>query len=643
MVIKMSVFLNAKWVWIEDTGIDTYVDFPIEYDFDGSDTVLYASVDGYMSLKVNGEYVPVTQYHDFPFYKSYESIDLSGYSKNGKNTAVLTAWHMGTKHSSCYPAEPGAIFELWQGGKPVLSSGEDTVCRRTPGYKYGQGKVITSQLGISFDFDACDSGDAYSKAVVYERDAKLVKRPIKELVVSKGQRAEFVGKTDEGSYVYDLGSELVGYVKFTLKTEVKQTLTFSWAEHLVEGHARRIVGHRDFSFFYSAKEGVNSFENRMLRFGLRYIEVKNDAPFEMISLEILPVDYPVNVLEFDSESRLIKRIYDTCVHTLRCCMHEHYEDCPWREQSLYALDSRNQMLAGYIAFEEYDYAEKNMLLLAKGADKNGFLPICAPCANELPIPSFSLAYLWSVDEFETYSGRLIDGEIFEAAENIIKAFNKRLDESDNGLINEFPEPFWNFYEWAWDTGAHNIHTDRCSSLLNMMYLIAFDKYVTICQRRGKEPSYPRSDLERFRKTVRTTFRKEDGSYRVKCPLDAVSENEHIPHGNDISSDLSNSYAILSGICTGDEAKDLAERMKNDEFSKTTLSMKGFYYDALYEADPKNSEYIMADICKNYGYMLDHGATTFWETILGAEDFKFAGSLCHGWSAIPIYYIHKFNK
>ena len=87
--------------------------------------------------------------------------------------------------------------------------------------------------------------------------------------------------------------------------------------------------------------------------------------------------------------------------------------------------------------------------------ENGFLPICAPTANKLPIPSFSLAYLWSVDEFETYSGRLIDGEIFKAAENIIKAFNKRLDESENGLINEFEEPFWNFYEWAWETVAHN--------------------------------------------------------------------------------------------------------------------------------------------------------------------------------------------
>ena len=40
---------------------------------------------------------------------------------------------------------------------------------------------------------------------------------------------------------------------------------------------------------------------------------------------------------------------------------------------------------------------------------------------------------------------------------------------------------------------------------------------------------------------------------------------------------------------------------------------------------------------SYGYMLREGATSFWETICGADDFGDAGSLCHGWSALPVYY------
>lgn len=40
-------------------------------------------------------------------------------------------------------------------------------------------------------------------------------------------------------------------------------------------------------------------------------------------------------------------------------------------------------------------------------------------------------------------------------------------------------------------------------------------------------------------------------------------------------------------------------------------------------------------------MLFEGATSFWETLNGSEDFKGAGSLCHGWSAIPVYLYLKY--
>ena len=32
-----------------------------------------------------------------------------------------------------------------------------------------------------------------------------------------------------------------------------------------------------------------------------------------------------------------------------------------------------------------------------------------------------------------------------------------------------------------------------------------------------------------------------------------------------------------------------------------------------------------------------GATSFWETVEGVEDGDLSCSLCHGWSALPIYY------
>ena len=41
-------------------------------------------------------------------------------------------------------------------------------------------------------------------------------------------------------------------------------------------------------------------------------------------------------------------------------------------------------------------------------------------------------------------------------------------------------------------------------------------------------------------------------------------------------------------------------------------------------------------------MLYQGATSFWETEEGASDFGHAGSLCHGWSAMPAYFYYAYG-
>ena len=50
-------------------------------------------------------------------------------------------------------------------------------------------------------------------------------------------------------------------------------------------------------------------------------------------------------------------------------------------------------------------------------------------------------------------------------------------------------------------------------------------------------------------------------------------------------------------------------------------------------------WVLADIEAVYKPMLDAGATSVWETEKGEADFSRAGSLCHGWSAMPVYYYH----
>ena len=88
---------------------------------------------------------------------------------------------------------------------------------------------------------------------------------------------------------------------------------------------------------------------------------------------------------------------------------------------------------------------------------------------------------------------------------------------------------------------------------------------------------------------------------------------------------------------------VAELAGENPLTKITLSMACFKYDALLKIAPeKHTQYILSDIEKRYLAQLDAGATSFWETIKGASDFGNSGSLCHGWSSVPIYFYHKLE-
>ena len=104
------------------------------------------------------------------------------------------------------------------------------------------------------------------------------------------------------------------------------------------------------------------------------------------------------------------------------------------------------------------------------------------------------------------------------------------------------------------------------------------------------------------------------------------------------SQVGNAFAVLIGL----EGDKLIERLKFDKtLIEATLSMKCFVYDALLKGNIENKQFILDEIRKNYSYMLSRDATSFWETIGGIEESD-SNSLCHGWSALPAYYYHKFK-
>ena len=409
----MKVFEKAKWIWLHKKETkDEYVDFFGAFTAKKNFAVCRISCDGDYTLFINGKFVESNQYGDFEHYKIYDEIEIAEYLQEGENEIYILVWHFGEDTQRYINAQAGVIFELEQDGKIILASNEKVLCRKNQAYKNGYCKKITGQLGYSFLYDARkENWGGFTLSTVVEKDCAFYQRPTRKLELLPEKEIKIL-KSEGNYYLIDLGEEMVGLPVLEFVSETEQKLLVAWGEDLQNGHVRRLIDGRDFSFEYIAKRGENKYTNHMLRLGCRYLELYAEKPIELKYLGLIPQFYPVQKKSFQAENKLDQQIYDICVKTLKLSMMEHYVDTPWREQCLYAFDSRNQMLCGYYAFEKgnAEYARANLLLMSKDRRNDGLLAICYPCGMDLTIPSFSLYYFMAVKEYIEYTGDVSLGE-----------------------------------------------------------------------------------------------------------------------------------------------------------------------------------------------------------------------------------------
>ena len=615
---------NKKTIWINNQNDeDTYAEFIGSFrKCQPGKIVLKIACEGHFAVYLNGQLAFFGASADYPWYKQYHKKDISVFCKEEDEIKILV-WYPGRNSSTYIQDEAGLFFSVEQKGKVLLESGTHILSRRNCNYKNGYCKNITTQLGFSFSYDnTIENQMSYRPSVERKVIEKLYLRKTGEIKL--GKRAKTSCLKVENGYLIDLGEETVGFLDLEFVSPAEQDILISYGEHLVDGKVPRIIDERDFSVEFRARKGENHYMNPFRRLAGRYLQVECEYPLEVSYIGIRPTDRRVITNKKNFEDPLLQKIYDVSVNTLKKCMHEHYEDCPWREQAMYILDSRNQMLCGYYAFKGYSYQRENLLFISKGQRADGLMSLCFPAGEDISIPFFSLAYFLQVAEYIQHTkDASVLPKVKPVLDRIRKAFEDRRDET--GLVPNFPSPHWNFYEWSEHSnnepekritqeGTYEFQYDL---ILNCMYVMACNAYEKLYGDKINTDSV----LAAIHKTF---YNAEKGLYKLSTHGEAYSQ-------------LGNSLAILVGL--GDA--DIAHRIVTDKsLIPVTLSMNTFYYDALLSFGDKYSTFVIEDIKRKYGNMLEQGATTFWETEKGWEDFDGAGSLCHGWSAIPVYYLLK---
>ena len=631
---------KAKWIWA-DTPIraDEYVTFYDEFSYSCGVAKIDISIAGEYALYINDELVSFGQYPDYEHYKVYDSLEITPWLKKGANKLKIIGWYIGADCLTNVKMPRGLLYEIYTEKQTLCYSRSGVSCGVNEDYHSYQEKLITTQLGFSYSYDTryAKKTPAFFPAIEVAGFKTLVKRQNE--------------KTRFGEYIvanpcllkesiYDLGKECCGFLRIKFRTNSGVKVRVAFGEHLVDGKVRDSIGNRDFSVELIGNGETVNFMGTFRRLGCRYLQIHSDEQVQIDEIGIQEVEYPFVVKPYQINNDLRKKIYETSIRTLQLCAHEHYEDCPWREQAMYIQDSRNQMLCGHVAFDNEEFVRSSILSILQGQREDGLFEICFPSKIEFTIPSFSLSFPAVVLEY-TQAAREQETakQAFPAIEKTLAFFLENLQE--NGLYKTVSNPtLWHFYEWAGDLDGSFFSEDETEKnrngydiLINAFLSWACGKTAELCNLLGEleRASYYREKIELINQAInRVFFNADEAIYRTYENVEEYSQ-------------LANSLCVLCGACPNDFLQSIAEKIAygyGGGWVKNTLSMNVFRFDALLKVDKeKYSQFILQEIDSVYAKMLSLGATSFWETEKGESDFDGAGSLCHGWSAIPVYYYH----
>lgn len=684
---------GAKWLWDNCECVhNQYVCFRQNIKVnDFKKAYISLCCDTTYELYINGRFVNFGQYLGMPENKFFDKLDVSEYLVKGENLIAIEVYYQG-KPSSCYATgTPGLIYFTEIDG--VVYPNENVLLSHDGGYTEGNHiPQITGQLGPSFEYDARKSedwknpsfvpGSNWKDAVVLDFDsvlcADIKPRPVEKLnfseradftLVNYGRFAyteeeekrsvaermqtammamsapcnlkkngEITVTEDNSSFIVDLGCETSGYFELELETEDEVTFDISYGEHLTDLRIRSSVGGRNFAFTYNSKKGEGYYANFFRRLACRYIQlnirgVKGKCVIKYVGLR--KSEYPVKMkAPMKITDKLHKKIYETCIKTLKECMHEHYEDCPWREQSLYAFDSRNQILAGYTVFENSKFAKACMELLDSTLGEDGYQKICSPKSDDLKIPGFSLMWIVEVCEYAEKTGKFADVKGFLGSiEKMLDTYMANTDENGVVLLPT-AKNFWFFYDWAEGlSGTIKLWRDDTpeeqvkDAVFSLEVCLAIKKVIDMCTANGVECGKYKKYYKTLKNGINKVFFDKDRQlYKTFTDKDHYCQ-------------MVQSLAILADVSSNKKALRKA-LVKDESLVKTSLSNMALRYEALMQ-DESYMEFIMDEIAEIWGAMLYRGATTFYETEAGEYDFGNAGSLCHGWSSIPLLVYEKY--
>ncbi|MBR5445516.1 MAG: alpha-L-rhamnosidase N-terminal domain-containing protein, partial [Clostridia bacterium] len=437
--------------------------------------VLHISAEARYKLFVNGERVCFGPCRTSAEEKYYDTIDIAPWLKEGENelfcavlqlsepsdmTASRVLFAIRRTGNLALAAKLTCTFA--DGTESVIITDENWDVCPSPAsaFPLRRPDMIVCTLEETFAEGAPD----WQKASVLARvdcarekpflygitnDLFLTPRPIPMLYQTDVTPRDADGKAvlpDEDGYII-MDEMTFGFPRFVFTGT--GTVTIRYAESFGDGAAKgdrldRSLGITGCTDVVSV-DGETVFEPFWFR-TCRIIRVEAEGDVTLADYSFTETGYPLEVpadCNFGSDTD--NALWKISVATLKRCMIESYEDCPFYEQLQYDMDTSMQMIFNYQLTNDDRLARKAIHDFRLSQRADGLMNSRYPSTEIQYIPTFCFYYIFMLAEhYKRFGDKALIRENLRAMDGVLEWFDGYVE--DCGLLRN--TMYWDFVDWS---------------------------------------------------------------------------------------------------------------------------------------------------------------------------------------------------
>ncbi len=353
----------------------------------------------------------------------------------------------------------------------------------------------------------------------------------------------------------------------------------------------------------------------------RFVRIEIETAQEPLRLEApyyVRTGYPLEVkASVRSGAGWVEKLYDVSLRTLRCCMHETYEDCPFYEQLQYTSDTKLQMDFTYAVSGDARLARQVIEDFHRSLLPDGMLQSRTPSQHRQVIPQFSLYFIHMLDALYRQDGDAkFVARYRPTVDAVLDAFDRHRDA--DGMVRDLG--YWDFGDWEprWERGNPTAVSYGPSTIHNLVYAWTLQVAAGLLSETGRASvadEYAQRAGEIMAVVQARCFDAEAGLYWEGPDYHAYSQHAQV-------------FAVLCGLLKGESASRALEAVLQREDAAKCSYPQQFY---LLRALEQCGRYELSEaIWKDFADLLPLNITTLPETPVAPR------SDCHAWSALALY-------